>query len=174
MAALAAACGSDDESSAETSAVDTTEVAAPSTDPPSETTTGNPDTTVAENCGERGDAGEIDVFLIPSPSSTAIQSFIPEFEEATCIAVNFSETPYGEAHQKQLLAYQQGDGQYDVAQFDNTFLAAFGAAEVMTPLDEYLASSPAYDIDGRTARLAAVAIWHALAGWAAGSFTAHQ
>jgi ABC-type glycerol-3-phosphate transport system substrate-binding protein len=58
-----------------------------------------------------------------------------------------SETPYGEAHQKQLLAYQQGDGQYDVAQFDNTFLAAFGAAEVMTPLDDYLASSAEYNID---------------------------
>ena len=147
MAALAAACGGDDESSAETSVVDTTE-AAPSTDPASETTTaGDPGTTIAEDCGERGDAGKINVFLIPSPSSSAIQSFIPEFEEATCIAVNFSETPYGEAHQKQLLAYQQGDGQFDVAQFDNTFLAAFGAAEVMTPLDDYLANSPAYDID---------------------------
>lgn len=148
MAALAAACGGDDESSTETSAVDTTEAGAPSTDPASETTTaGEPDTTIAEDCGERGDAGEIDVFLIPSPSSSAIQSFIPEFEEATCIAVNFSETPYGEAHQKQLLAYQQGDGQFDVAQFDNTFLAAFGAAEVMSPLDDYLANSSAYDID---------------------------
>jgi len=99
------------------------------------------------DCGEVGDAGEIDVFLIPSPSSTAIQSFVPAFEEATCIAVNVSETPYGEAHQKQLLAYQQGDGQYDVAQFDNTFLAPFGAAGAMLPLDDYLAASDEYDID---------------------------
>lgn len=98
-------------------------------------------------CGEPGDAGEINVFLIPSPSSTAIQSFVPDFEAQTCIAVNVTETPYGEAHQKQLLAYQQGDGQYDVAQFDNTFLAAFGAAGVMTPLDDYLADSAEYDID---------------------------
>lgn len=99
------------------------------------------------DCGEPGSAGEINVFLIPSPSSTSIQSFIPQFEAATCIAVNVSETPYGEAHQKQLLAYQQGDGQYDVAQFDNTFLAPFGAAEVMTPLDDYLAASEEYNID---------------------------
>ena len=101
----------------------------------------------ATDCGEPGDAGEIELFLIPSPSSTAIQSFIPEFEEATCIAVSFSETPYGEAHQKQLLSYQQGNGAYDVAQFDNTFLAAFGAAGAMTALDDYLASSTEYDID---------------------------
>lgn len=152
MATLAAACGGDDESggAAETTVVETVAVTDPPTDPTTGPTTGDttgaPETTVAADCGDRGDAGEIDVFLIPSPSSTAIQSFIPAFEEATCIAVNFSETPYGEAHQKQLLAYQQGDGQFDVAQFDNTFLAAFGAAEVMSPLDDYLADSPEYDV----------------------------
>ena len=91
---------------------------------PTDDTTAASGTAAAGDCGEPGDAGEIDVFLIPSPSATSIQSFIPDFEAATCIAVNVSETPYGEAHQKQLLAYQQGDGQYDVAQFDNTFLAA--------------------------------------------------
>lgn len=111
---------------------------------PGATSASTPDS--GEACGERGDAGEINVFLIPSPSSTAIQSFIPAFEETTCIVVNVSETPYGEAHQKQLLAYQQGDGQFDVAQFDNTFLAAFGAAEAMTPLDDFLADSAEYDI----------------------------
>lgn len=57
--------------------------------------------------GEVG--GEINVFLIPSPSSTSIQSFIPEFEAETGIKVNVSETPYGEAHQKQLLSYGQKD-----------------------------------------------------------------
>ncbi len=109
-------------------------------------TSGSAGAGAASSCGTVGDAGSINVFLIPSPSSTAIQSFIPAFEQKTCIKVNFSETPYGEAHQKQLLAYQQGDGQYDVAQFDNTFLAPFGAAKVMKPLDEYLAASPEYDI----------------------------
>ena len=158
----AVACGSDDNTAADTSPpaetpVETTADVAEtvSTDAPGETTASDATSapvettadTAAADCGERGDAGEINVFLIPSPSSTAIQSFIPDFEEATCIAVNFSETPYGEAHQKQLLAYQQGDGQYDVAQFDNTFLAAFGAAGAMAPLDDYLAGSTAYDID---------------------------
>ena len=41
---------------------------------------------------------------------------------------------------------QQGQGQYDVAQFDNTFLAPFGAAGTMQPLDGYIAGSAAYDI----------------------------
>jgi ABC-type glycerol-3-phosphate transport system substrate-binding protein len=102
--------------------------------------------TTSEECAAVGDKGEINLFLIPSPSSTSIQSFIPAFEEETCIKVNFSETPYGEAHQKQLLAYQQGDGQYDVAQYDNTFLAPFGAANAMLALDDYLANSAEYDI----------------------------
>lgn len=95
---------------------------------------------------EAGSNGEINVFLIPSPSSTAIQSFIPAFEKKTGIKVNVSETPYGEAHQKQLLSYQQKSGAYDVAQFDNTFLAAFGAANAMAPLDDYVTGSTEYDI----------------------------
>ena len=106
------------------------------------------ETTAAAAAGNPtpGSNGEINVFLIPSPSSTSIQSFIPAFEKKTGIKVNFSETPYGEAHQKQLLSYQQKSGAYDVAQFDNTFLAAFGAAKVMAPLDDYVTKSAEYDI----------------------------
>lgn len=92
-------------------------------------------------------SGEINVFLIPSPSSTSIQSFIPEFEAKTGVKVNVSETPYGEAHQKQLLSYNQKAGAYDVAQFDNTFLAPFCQAKVMTPLDDYIKNSDEYDIN---------------------------
>jgi ABC-type glycerol-3-phosphate transport system substrate-binding protein len=91
-------------------------------------------------------SGEINVFLIPSPSSTSIQSFIPDFEAETGIKVNVSETPYGEAHQKQLLSYQQKAGAYDVAQFDNSFLMPFCQAQAMAPLDDYLGDSSEYDI----------------------------
>ena len=91
-------------------------------------------------------ADEINVFLIPSPSATAIQSFIPAFTEKTGITVNVTEVPYGEAHQKLLLSIQQGQGQYDVAQFDNTFLAPYGAASVLLPLDAQIAASAEYDI----------------------------
>jgi ABC-type glycerol-3-phosphate transport system substrate-binding protein len=93
-----------------------------------------------------GLAQEINVYLIPSPSATAIQSFIPAFEAATGVTVNVTETPYGEAHQKLLLSVQLGQGQYDVAQFDNTFLAPYGAAGTMRPLDDYIAASAEYDI----------------------------
>ena len=91
-------------------------------------------------------SGEINVFLIPSPSSTSIQSFIPGFEEETGIKVNVSETPYGEAHQKQLLSYQQKAGAYDVAQFDNSFLMPFCQAKAMSSLDGNLKDSSEYDI----------------------------
>jgi ABC-type glycerol-3-phosphate transport system substrate-binding protein len=91
-------------------------------------------------------SGEINVFLIPSPSSTSIQSFIPDFEAETGIKVNVSETPYGEAHQKQLLSYQQKAGAYDVAQFDNSFLMPYCQAQAMLPLDSYLDDSSEYDI----------------------------
>ena len=99
----------------------------------------------SESGGEVG--GEINVFLIPSPSSTSIQSFIPEFEEETGIKVNVSETPYGEAHQKQLLSYNQKAGAYDIAQFDNTYLAPFCQAKAMLPLDSYISGSDEYDIN---------------------------
>lgn len=93
-----------------------------------------------------GLADEINLYLIPSPSSTAIQSFIPAFTEKTGITVNVTEVPYGEAHQKLLLSIQQGQGQYDVAQFDNTFLAPYGAAGSMLALDDRIAASAEYDI----------------------------
>lgn len=89
---------------------------------------------------------DINLYLIPSPSSTAIQSFIPAFTEKTGIKVNVTEVPYGEAHQKLLLAVQLKQGQYDVAQFDNTFLAPYGAAGTMSPLDDYIKASAEYDI----------------------------
>ena len=91
-------------------------------------------------------AEDLNLYLIPSPSSTAIQSFIPAFTEKTGITVNVTEVPYGEAHQKLLLSVQQGQGQYDVAQFDNTFLAPFGAAGTMQPLDTWIGGSAEYDI----------------------------
>jgi len=91
-------------------------------------------------------AETISIYLIPSPSAAAIQSFIPEFEAATGHDVVVTETPYGEAHQKLLLAVQMGQGQYDIAQFDNTYLAPFGAAGTMQPLDAFIAASAEYDI----------------------------
>ncbi|TIU95247.1 MAG: extracellular solute-binding protein [Mesorhizobium sp.] len=86
-------------------------------------------------------AEELNLYLIPSPSSTAIQSFIPAFEEQTGIEVHVTEVPYSEAHQKLLLSVQLGQGQYDIAQFDNSFLAAFGGAGVMQPLDPRITTS---------------------------------
>ena len=92
-------------------------------------------------------SGELNLFLIPSPSSTSIQSFIPEFEKKTGVKVNVSETPYGEAHQKQLLSYKQKAGAYDIAQFDNSFLAPFCQAKAMTALDKWVKDSAEYDIN---------------------------
>jgi multiple sugar transport system substrate-binding protein len=91
-------------------------------------------------------ADEINIFLSPSPSSTAIQSFIPAFEQATGHKVNVTEVPYGEMHQKLMLSVQLKQGQYDVAQFDNSFLTPFGAAGTMMPLDDRIAASKEYDI----------------------------
>ena len=94
---------------------------------------------------ERTDS--ITVFLIPSPSASAIQAFVPVFERQTGIEVMVVQAPYGEAHQKLLLAFELGRGAYDVAQFDNIFLATFGVSEVMTPLDIYLEDSMEYAIE---------------------------
>lgn len=91
-------------------------------------------------------ADDLNLFLSPSPSSTAIQSFIPAFEKATGHKVNVTEVSYGEMHQKLMLSVQLKQGQYDVAQFDNSFLTPFGAAGTMMPLDDKIAGSKEYDI----------------------------
>ena len=92
-------------------------------------------------------AEELNLFLSPSPSSTAIQSFIPAFEKKTGHKVNVTEVPYGEMHQKLMLTVQLKQGQYDVAQFDNSFLVPFGASGTMQPLDVRIAASADYDIN---------------------------
>ena len=153
VAAFIAACGSDASSNPASTPTTTgaTESTASASGGSTVTTvsssgaTSAPGTTAGGD-KEAGSEGEINVFLIPSPSSTAIQSFIPAFEKKSGIKVNFTETPYAEAHQKQLLSYQQKAGAYDVAQFDNTYLAAFGAAKVMKQLDDEVKGSAEYDI----------------------------
>ncbi|MDH3294734.1 MAG: extracellular solute-binding protein, partial [Acidimicrobiia bacterium] len=144
IALLSAACGSGDD----TEAADDTATDTEQTDSSASDDTEPADDEPADDGDAEGteEAGSINVFLVPSPSAESIKSFADEFTAETGIAVTFEEVPYGEAHQKQLLAYEQGNGAYDVAQFDNTFLAPFGAAQVMTPLDDYLAASAEYDI----------------------------
>jgi len=94
-----------------------------------------------------GDTEKITVFLIPSPNATAITALADDFTAETGIEVEISETPYGEAHQKQILAFQSGNGQYDVVQFDNTFLANYGANGFLEPLQDRIGSSDIYDIN---------------------------
>jgi ABC-type glycerol-3-phosphate transport system substrate-binding protein len=90
---------------------------------------------------------EINLFLIPSPSSTALQKMATEFTAKTGIKVNFTETEYGTAHQKALLSIQAKQGAFDVVQYDNTFLAAFANAGALAPLNDYVKNSPEYDIN---------------------------
>jgi ABC-type glycerol-3-phosphate transport system substrate-binding protein len=94
-----------------------------------------------------GGARKITVFLIPSPNATAITALAADFTAETGIEVEISETPYGEAHQKQILAFQSGNGQYDVVQFDNTFLANYGSNGFLEPLQDRIAASATYDIN---------------------------
>ena len=90
---------------------------------------------------------EITVFMIPSPTEDAIKARIPAFEEETGIKVNVVDAPYDDAHQKMLLSFQSQKGSYDVVQFDNPYLAPFASQNVLAGLDEYIASSPSYDIN---------------------------
>lgn len=113
-------------------------------DDATDTTAGGSETTAAGG-GEA--CTELDVFLIPSPNATAITALSPDFTAETGIEVNISETPYGEAHQKQILAFQTGNGQYDVVQFDNTFLANYGSNGFLEPLTDKVANSAEYDIN---------------------------
>lgn len=95
----------------------------------------------------------INVFLIPSPSADAIKAMTPAFTEATGIDVAFTEVEYGTAHQRALLSIQSGQGEFDVVQFDNTFLAAFAKAGALTDISEWVANSAEYDINDIPASL---------------------
>jgi multiple sugar transport system substrate-binding protein len=92
-------------------------------------------------------AEELNIFLSPSPSATAIESFIPAYEKKTGNKVQVTEVPYDSMHQKLMLAVRLKQGQYDVAQFDNSFLTPFGAAGIMSPLDDMITASKEYDIN---------------------------
>ena len=96
--------------------------------------------------GGASTASEINLFLIPSPSATALEKLAPEFTAKTGIKVNFTETEYGTAHQKALLSIQAKQGAFDVVQYDNTFLAAFANAGALAPLNDYTSKSAEYDI----------------------------
>ena len=96
--------------------------------------------------GSAAAPAEINLFLIPSPSATALEKMGPEFTAKTGIKVNFTETEYGTAHQKALLSIQAKQGAFDVVQYDNTFLAAFASAGALAPLNDYVQNSSEYDI----------------------------
>ena len=91
--------------------------------------------------------GTINLFLIPSPSASALEKSIPAFEKATGIQVKFTETDYGTAHQKALLSIQSKQHAFDVVQYDNTFLAPFANANALAPLGSYVKNSAEYDIN---------------------------
>ena len=97
--------------------------------------------------GSASTPAEINLFLIPSPSATALEKMAPEFTAKTGIKVNFTETEYGTAHQKALLSIQSKQGAFDVVQYDNTFLAAFANAGALAPLDDYVKNSAEYDFN---------------------------
>lgn len=101
----------------------------------------------SETTSAGGEGDKITVFLIPSPNATAITALAADFTAETGIEVEISETPYGEAHQKQILAFQSGNGQYDVVQFDNTFLANYGSNGFLEPLQDRIAGSETYALD---------------------------
>lgn len=131
LALLFSACGGSDDNGETDAGSDTTAAA------------GGSVTTEATGASTE----KISVFLIPSPNATAITALASEFTAETGIEVEISETPYGEAHQKQILAFQSGNGQYDVVQFDNTFLANYGANGFLEPLDPYVDNSTEYDMN---------------------------
>ncbi len=90
--------------------------------------------------------GEITVALISSPTQAALEAMGPDFTKATGIKVNFVDMAYDAGHQKEVLAFQTKQGQYDVIQFDNPFLAGYVENGYLEPLDTYAKNSAEYDL----------------------------
>jgi multiple sugar transport system substrate-binding protein len=90
--------------------------------------------------------GEITVALINSPTQAAFESMGADFTKATGIKVNFVDMAYDAGHQKEVLAFQTKQGQYDVIQFDNPFLAGYVENGYLEPLATYAKNSKEYDL----------------------------
>jgi ABC-type glycerol-3-phosphate transport system substrate-binding protein len=87
------------------------------------------------------------VLIVPSPSATALEAIASAYTKQTGVAIRFVSVPYDQHATKLVLEGQSKSASFDIAQFDQPFLAAIVPAKGLAPLDEFINSDKAYDIN---------------------------
>jgi multiple sugar transport system substrate-binding protein len=87
------------------------------------------------------------VLIVPSPSATALQAIAPAYTKKTGVAIHFVSVPYDQDSTKIVLAGQSKSASFDIAQFDQPFLAAIVPAKGLAPLDKFLKSDKVYNVN---------------------------
>lgn len=96
-------------------------------------------------CAKRDDTREVVRFWAMGYEGEVVEQLIPEFERLhPDIHVEVQQLPWTAAHEKLLTAFA-GDALPDVCSLGNTWIPEFALLGALTPLEPYLASTPAVD-----------------------------
>jgi ABC-type glycerol-3-phosphate transport system substrate-binding protein len=87
------------------------------------------------------------VLIVPSPSATALEAVAPAYTRRTGVVIHFNSVPYDQDATKLVLEGQSRSASFDIAQFDQPFLAAIVPAHGLLPLEVFINSDKAYDIN---------------------------
>jgi len=80
----------------------------------------------------------LNVTMVGEPKPIALIQYLPEFEEATGIKVNFEVLPYGNLQEKQLIAVTQGAGTYDMVHVDGIWMGQYAGHGLIIPVDSFV------------------------------------
>ena len=96
-------------------------------------------------CGGGRDAGTAVEFWALGREGEHVRALVPAFEALhPGVTVRVQQIPWSAAHEKLLTAYV-GDALPDVIQLGNTWIPEFTALGALTPLEPWLAQTPALD-----------------------------
>lgn len=87
------------------------------------------------------------VLIVPSPSATALEAVAPAYTRQTGVVIHFNSVPYDQDATKLVLEGQSRSSSFDIAQFDQPFLAAIVPAHGLLPLNTFINADKAYDIN---------------------------
>jgi ABC-type glycerol-3-phosphate transport system substrate-binding protein len=87
------------------------------------------------------------VLIVPSPSATALEAVAPAYTKQSGVAVHFVSVPYDQHATKLVLEGQSKSDSFDIAQFDQPALASIVPAKGLLPLDKFITSDTAYDVN---------------------------
>jgi ABC-type glycerol-3-phosphate transport system substrate-binding protein len=87
------------------------------------------------------------VLMVPSPSATALKAIAAAYTKESGVTVQFVSVPYDQHATKLVLAGQSKSDSFDIAQFDQPFLASVVPAKGLLPLDKFVSTDKDYDID---------------------------